>query len=325
MNTLPPLSDEQRRLPAPRTRTATHRTRLALLACVLAAAAGCRDDAGGLSVSAVPPAQAQPSAAAQPAPAAAPQTGNASSGAMSNKDQLLQAARQGDTKAAAALYAGASACVSGQRAKEFLARKAREPGSWVNSPEKMQDLSPEQLELAQLQTRRAQEYDANCAQSGETAESGDLYDIARMAADAGDRQAGFCYASATLPRPAAWEQDAAKFAEYRKNAERYIKQGMQAGDWRAVALALESSGGRSHGWLSSVIGPNPEMAYELTRLQRLGADGAVAADLDKQLEIRARTLAPQAATAADRRAETTFRQAFAKAAPFRNDVVACPL
>lgn len=305
-----------------------HRRGIARLAPVMLVAmglivTGCQDDAGSLSVSAVSPAQAQgTSSGEQPRPTASP-TPPPSSALTANMDRLAQAAQQGDKEAASELYEGATACVSGERAKEFLARKSREPGSWVTSPEKMKHLSPEQLELAQEQTKRAQDYDANCAGAKEMIESGDLYDIARMAADSGDLAAGFCYASGTLPKPQAWNQDAAKYAEYRQNAMRYIKKGMQAGDWRAVALALEANGGRSQGWISSLTGPDAEMAYELTRLQRLGADAETAANLDQQLQIRARDLSPQVITAADRRAETTFQQAFANAPPYRNDVVAC--
>lgn len=295
-----------------------------LLMAFAFAASGCQNDAGGLSVPAVSPAQAQAPAPRQQARPAASQSQASSSGFTVNNEQLLQAAHQGDKEAAVALYESAIDCVSGDLAKKFLERLSLQPNSWVSSPGKMKDLSPEQLEQVEEQVRLAQDYDANCAGTREMTESGELYEVARMAADAGDRQAGFCYASGRLPRPKAWEQDAAKLAQYRENAARYINQGMQAGDWRAVALALESSGGKYYSWLSLVIGRNPEMAYELTRLQRLGADGPTAADLDKQLAIRARALNPQAITAADRRAETTFQQAFFKAQPYRN-VVACPI
>lgn len=294
-----------------------------LVVAVALCIAGCQKDNTNGAIDAVADASAQSSAPnTNGAQSASP--GEPLSASAKGSTDLTGAAAATDKQSAVAVYRSATACVSGQRAKAFLARKALEPGSWVNSPEKMTELSSEQLELAQKQTRLAQDFDKNCAEAEGLTESGDLYEMAKLAANSGNREAAFCYAAGTLPRPKTWEQDAARFNDYRENSLRYIREGMQAGDWRAVALSLEASGGRTLGWISSLTGPDPEMAYELTRLQRLGADGSAATDLDDQLQIRARGLSPQVIAAADRRAEATFQRSFAKSPPFRNNVVACP-
>lgn len=240
------------------------------------------------------------------------------------KHGLLAKTQAKDAYAAVERFAQANRCFQGAQAKAFLDRKTRESGSWANQADQMRKLSQEQLDAIEQRTQLAREYETSCKDSAAAIESGGLYDLAQQAADAGDAAAGYCYASGMLPSPKEWESDESRQIQYRMKAREYIDEGLRSGDWRAVVLALQSSSG-GVGRLASVMKADPEMAYELTKLQRLGSSRSVALELDKQLELRAQNLTPAAINAADRRAETVYQKHFSAAGAYTGDIVACQI
>jgi hypothetical protein len=140
------------------------------------------------------------------------------------------------------------------------------------------------------------------------------YSALKDAAIAGDWDAASCYVMA--PFAATDEQlTDANIDSYRELARNFIVAGMRRGDWRFVTIAQLSvgDGGMRHprqfqrNLFYRLRTPDKKMYYGYTRLQRLGATGDYANQLDTQLDAIAVELSENDLQEMNRWAEEEYR------------------
>lgn len=232
--------------------------------------------------------------------------------------------------AASRAYQSLKACIDGEDALRALAdpRQRKELEDYANRAD--QDDDPGRVEdldawLA-YSLAAADRFDEDCAGRRALLHDGSIYEVARRAAVLGDLDAAACYLAAPWPMPAARRRDPAQRALFRESARRMISSGLAAGDWRFIVPAIEGAIGpdRAGGpedlvgdappgptWLRTLAPRSDEALYEVYRLAEMGttAQPKLYAHMAERLLERS-TLSPAQRAAAERRAETRFREAF---------------
>lgn len=128
------------------------------------------------------------------------------------------------------------------------------------------------------------------------------------AAKTGDRDAEICYV-------AGWNAlDAQERAEYIRNAESFIKSGLNRGDWRVVELLSISIESQAHGG-GSIMNNLPEMgsyftSYRFNRLLQWGAIGDYAGTVRVGAENERRFLTKAQIRNANEWAREQYRRTF---------------
>ncbi len=132
------------------------------------------------------------------------------------------------------------------------------------------------------------------------------------AARLGVPEARFCYVlrGPALDR-AGLLADPGSLVLYKELAPRFIREGVEAGDWRMVRLALHGHLGLDDDLLSGLYGFDPEQVYRYGKLYQLGGPAGgppLGGTWASQVEGR---LSAEQQAAAVRWAETTYQQYFA--------------
>jgi hypothetical protein len=133
-------------------------------------------------------------------------------------------------------------------------------------------------------------------------------------AQLGDRVAIDCYIGAEFARMEGLLDHPEWVEQYRTQVPALVQSALQRGDWVAVELLRQAYSGASEASpLGQLFGSDSDMAYRLLRLQRLGAIGSLADELDPRLAAAARELSPAQIAAADEWASDTHARYFASA------------
>lgn len=160
--------------------------------------------------------------------------------------------------------------------------------------------------------------DGSCAEIDASKLKSQLYPALLQAAESGDWDAASCYTMAPFDAPDD-QMNADKVAIYRDAAQRFIVEGMRRGEWRFVTLAELAVGNRTirhrgqykNNLFHQIITPDAKMLYGYVRLERLGATGAYANQLDDQLTAMETTLSSEDMGEMNRWAEEEYRINFA--------------
>ena len=176
-------------------------------------------------------------------------------------------------------------------------------------------LSAEQLEAraSYLDSMKQQldvvrDSDALCADIGQ-AEFKTLVPAQLRAAQLGDLSAADCYLAQGVGSPGLIDHPE-WLTQFKENALDLANAGIQRGDWVAVGLLGHASGGMFMGLLQQVTGTDPLAVYQYLRLQRLGASGDFASQLDKQIAVSIQQLTPQQIADADAWAQGVYQNYF---------------
>ena len=108
--------------------------------------------------------------------------------------------------------------------------------------------------------------------------------IALKAAQLGDRDARICYLFTMSGNEPGLLDHPEWLTQYKQNAPFLIESATEEGDWRIVAILRATYAGMTYGLFGQMLGgENRALAYRYLELQRLGATGGRAADLDKKI------------------------------------------
>lgn len=129
-----------------------------------------------------------------------------------------------------------------------------------------------------------------CEDIAEYEAANQLYPELLRAAEAGDWDAASCYVIAPFDAPDQLMTEDG-ISAYRDAARTFIIEGMHRGDWRFVSLAELSVGDLvarhrgqfKHNLFHRLVTPDQKMGYGYVRLERLGATGGYANQLDARL------------------------------------------
>ena len=133
--------------------------------------------------------------------------------------------------------------------------------------------------------------DAQACEGIDTESSkGMVYPLLLEAANLGDADSASCYVESRFDLTDE-QLSPGQLDVYRENALRFIRDGLERGDWRFVELmwiAAEHGGvnhrGRdSHSWFRRLIPSDPKEAYQYLKLLRFGATGDFSTTLDREL------------------------------------------
>jgi undecaprenyl-diphosphatase len=171
--------------------------------------------------------------------------------------------------------------------------------------------------------------DADCARLAPRLRDGSAHTLALAAANAGDADAAFCYATADLPMTVEQYMDPAVFSRYRIHAPRFIEQGITVGDWRMVRVGLAAYAmypGASGdirprdgivapgvGWIMDMLPvEDPVRGYGLLLLWALGGaePPGAAEELEQATSATRERLTPAQAREAEEWAERAFQRSF---------------
>jgi hypothetical protein len=119
-------------------------------------------------------------------------------------------------------------------------------------------------------------------------------------AQLGDLEALDCYVGSRFDRMEGLLTHPEWVEQYRTQVPALVESALQRGDWFVVELLRQAYSGTSESEpLSQLFGSDPAMAYRLLRLERLGATGNFADELEVSLAAAARELTPGQVANAD--------------------------
>jgi hypothetical protein len=176
-----------------------------------------------------------------------------------------------------------------------------------------------------ISSRNLQDLKDAGACEGIDAESskGTVYPLLLEAANLGDADSASCYVDSRFDLTDA-QLSPGELDVYRENAMRFIRDGLDRGDWRFVELmwiAAEHGGvnhrGRdSHSWFRRLIPSDPKEAYEYLKLLRFGATGDFSTTLDQELTATATKFSPEDLERMDTWAREQFSRYFSVSPTF---------
>ena len=208
----------------------------------------------------------------------------------------------------------------------FLADPMNEKiiASRKDTPEGRRDLAAFERKIDEMQRQ-----ERACADTKDTLENGDSYELALRAADQGIAQAAHCFVAARFPMPARMREHPEMLAQWRLDAGRLMDQGIAQGDWSLAYVAALAYEPRQRDtpapaflapWYApdwslteSLGGPrgNAAMAYRLQRLLALGAATPEAAANNREWAAQyAGALTPEQRRAGEAWAAQAFQRAF---------------
>lgn len=226
--------------------------------------------------------------------------------------ELSERAAAGDAEAAARLFRDASRCLQApertRRMKHAADRAMREDTSHFDAAR----LREQERALAQIQSELADVRRVTAACAGVSDGQLQLAPIALQAALLGDLAASECYVSGHIVLGRGLVDHPERLAEYKANALAIAQSALQRGDWNMVAILQQAySGFFPFGPLHALTGESVRDDYRLLRLRRLGADAGWAADIDRELAIRAQRLTAKEVADADAWARQMYADHFA--------------
>jgi hypothetical protein len=119
-------------------------------------------------------------------------------------------------------------------------------------------------------------------------------------AQLGDLKALDCYVGSEFDRMEGILDHPEWIEQYRTQVPALVESALRRGDWFGVELLRQAYSGASESSpLSQLLGSDPAMAYRLLRLERLGATGNFADELERRLVAAARELTPGQVANAD--------------------------
>lgn len=134
------------------------------------------------------------------------------------------------------------------------------------------------IEISRSELRELTNAAATCPKDTDSARL--LYEASKAAAAKGDADAQACYVQSFFQSNGVQlsfrQQD---IDDYRRDAPRYIADGLSHGDWRIVALLARGGHDDSTGLLPLITKDDMYTQYVMNRLLQLGADGAYARQL----------------------------------------------
>ncbi len=217
--------------------------------------------------------------------------------------------------------------------------KAKQLKSFFDAQEKDQnleatlaDIEPPVRKVRARNREIARSADSLCSGLGAELEDRNVYALALDAARFGNTEAARCYIYAAFPMSDAMHDDPRLLEAYQQNAAMLIESEIRRGDWRIIDILLRIAGGNvgvdymDPSWrytLSARVPPGPThplttrvpdyaSMYRYNRLQRLGASGELATELDRNFDLWATWLPAGVRRTEEAEAEALYRQYFRK-------------
>ncbi|MEP6483748.1 MAG: hypothetical protein ABJB01_04810 [Rudaea sp.] len=180
--------------------------------------------------------------------------------------------------------------------------------SWTTQRMSVRDLERHERVLEGLKAM-IEKLEAEQACAGLTVEEANshVYPTLLAAANLGDASAAACYASAVAPLPKG-QNSREDIQAFRTNANAFVKNGIDNGDWRFVEIMTQATGklGHRYDWFGHLEPPTREQGYRYRKLLRLAATGNLANDLDDELSLLGAHLSPEVVQAMNRQAQNDF-------------------
>ncbi|MEV8521620.1 hypothetical protein ABZR86_17640 [Dyella marensis] len=178
--------------------------------------------------------------------------------------------------------------------------------------------------------RSNQQDAADCP--GDVASAKHFYEMTKAAASSGNADAQACYVQSVFQNNGvALTYSQQDIADYRRDAPRYISDGLARGDWRIVSMLARGGHGDNDGLLPLVTKNDVYAQYVMNRLLQQGAEGPYALELERS--IRMSYLSPGITTpppltqqqVADgtREAQGLYRKSFDKQPKLQAAPIAC--
>jgi hypothetical protein len=187
------------------------------------------------------------------------------------------------------------------------------------------------LDQARPQMQASRGRLASCPDAGTVARR--YYEAARDAALAGDADAQACYVLDFFDNPdrSPLVLSAKDIADYRRDAPRYLSDGLARGDWRTVGLlAMHYIDGST--LLPLVASQKPVDQYVMERLLQLGADRRYAHELESVIQVSFLSpgfdgtplVTPAQAAEGDARARALYHRYFEASPRLQAEPIPCP-
>jgi hypothetical protein len=207
------------------------------------------------------------------------------------------------------------ACINSLNRRRRAERLLAVPTSALNSNERVyydESLKTTSQELEELGNTGA------CTGVDESSANRQLYPALLDAAKAGDWDAASCYAVAPVAAPDE-QLTPESVAAYRSATRNFVVEGIRRGDWRFVSIAelavgdnaMRHPGQFKRSLFHGFITPDEKKRYGYVRLERLGATGDYAGQLDNQLRAMESNLSPENVQEMNRWAHEEYRNNFA--------------
>lgn len=202
-------------------------------------------------------------------------------------DELKARADAGDAQAASRLYSDLQRCSRSDHIQRMLPwiTQTMDAGASVNKQPSSDQLKfvSALLDVQQRQLDFVRENQALCDDLDKQ-ELSSVFPAALRAAQLGDEQALDCYVASNMGALRDLIDHPEWLGQYKENAPALIESAVQRGDWEVVSLLHSAYDGTFTGsMLSELVSPDPATSYRYLQLQRVGASGALAKRLDKQI------------------------------------------
>ena len=226
-------------------------------------------------------------------------------------DELKARANAGDAQAASRLYHGLNRCRVADSYRRHISRVL--PGL-LDADGRLHDVPLEQqdhaLQITQEWVAYVERNKDFCAGTSDE-QLASIIPTALLAATLGDQKALDCYIGTDFTSMSNLFDHPEVITQYRDNVPGLIDTAIRKGDWVALDLAQRAYSGESEGTpLGQLIAADPLVAYRYQRLERLGASGEFAAELDRQIAQTAGHLTPTQIIAGDSWAQDQYSRYF---------------
>lgn len=167
---------------------------------------------------------------------------------------------------------------------------------------------------------------------GEIASARHFYEATKAAAASGNADAQACYVQSRFQSNGAdLTYSPQDVSDYKRDAPRYISDGLARGDWRIVSLLARGGHDDHFSPLSLVTKDDVYMQYVMNRLLQMGAEGAYAQQQERFVQaifLSPRisgppALTPEQVSAGTQEAQALFRKAFDKQPLLKAAPIAC--
>jgi len=226
-------------------------------------------------------------------------------------DELKARADTGEAQAASRLYRGLLRC---RAVNEYRRHISRLLPSLLNADGRLHDVPLEQQDLALKRTQEWVTYverNSDFCAGASDEQLASMNSAALQAANLGDLKALDCYVGTDFTSMSNLFEHPEVITQYRDNVSGLIDAAIGRGDWIALDLAQRAYSGESEGTpLGQLIAADPRMAYRYQRLERFGASGEFAGELDRQIAQTAGRLTPTQIVAADAWAQDHYSRYF---------------